>query len=202
MTAHRATISFVNGDPAQSDMRHTGARPGERILRAQMKMARFPSIVIVLVGAAMLVVAAAPLHAFAQKPAATVEAKLEVRKVVRGSGASEAFASGDVVKPGDVIEYVATFRNTTDKPVRNLEPTLPLPEQTELVPGSARPASARASLDTREFAVLPLKRKSVANGRDTIETVPYREYRALRWAPVDLEPGKSIGVSARVKVLE
>jgi len=167
-----------------------------------MKTARFPTILKALAAAAMLVIAAAPLCAFAQKPAAPVEANLEVRKVVRAAGASEAFASGDVVKPGDVIEYVATFRNTTEKPVRNLEPTLPLPEHTELVPGSARPGSARASLDSREFAALPLKRKTVANGRETIETVPYREYRALRWAPVDLDAGKSIRVSARVRVLE
>ena len=165
-----------------------------------MKTARFLTILKALAGAAILIASAVPAHA--QKPRVQVEATLEVRKVVRGAGASEAFASGDVVKPGDVIEYVATFRNTTDKPVRNLEPTLPLPEQTELVPGSARPASVRASLDSREFAVLPLKRKTVANGRETIETVPYREYRALRWAPVELAAGKSTRVSARVRVLE
>lgn len=163
-----------------------------------MKTARFLTILKGLAAAAILAAGAVPAHA--QK--APVEAKLEVRKVVRPAGASEAFASGDVVKPGDVIEYVATFRNTTDKPVRNLEPTLPLPEQTELVPGSARPASARASLDSREFAVLPLKRKAVTNGRETVESVPYREYRALRWPPVDLDAGKSVSVSARVKVLE
>ena len=163
-----------------------------------MKTARFITVLKGLAAAAILVVVAVPAHA----QQAPVEAKLEVRKVVRGAGASEAFASGDVVKPGDVIEYVATFRNTTDKPVRNLEPTLPLPEQTELVPGSARPASARASLDARDFAVLPLKRKTVANGRETVEAVPYREYRALRWPSLDLAAGQSVTVSARVRVLE
>jgi uncharacterized repeat protein (TIGR01451 family) len=163
-----------------------------------MKTARFTTILKGLAAAAILAAHAVPAHA--QKP--PVEASLEVRKVVRGTGASEAFASGDAVKPGDVIEYVATFRNTTDKPVKNLEPTLPLPPETELVPGSPRPASARASLDSREFSVLPLKRKTVANGRETVENVPYREYRALRWPPLDLAAGKSVTVSARVKVLE
>jgi uncharacterized repeat protein (TIGR01451 family) len=167
-----------------------------------MKTARFPSIFKALGAAAILVIAAAPLHAFAQKPAAPVEAKLEARKVVRGASASESFATGDVVKPGDVIEYVATFRNVSDKAVRNLEPTLPLPEHTELVAGSAKPAKVTAGLDERAFAPIPLKRKAVVNGRETIETVPFREYRYLRWAPVDLEPGKSMTVIARVKVLE
>ena len=167
-----------------------------------MKTARFPSILKALGAAAMLVIAAAPLHAFAQKPASPVEAKLEARKVVRGANAGEVFASGDVVKPGDVIEYVATFRNTSDQHVKNLEPTLPLPEHTELVAGSARPASVRAGLDERSFAPMPLKRKVVANGRESLENIPYREYRYLRWEPVDLEPGKSMTVIARVKVLE
>ena len=167
-----------------------------------MKTARFPSILKALGAAAMLVIAAVPLHAFAQKPAAPVEAKLEARKVVGGAGANESFAGGDTVKPGDVIEYVATFRNTSDKAVRNLEPTLPLPEHTELVAASVRPANVMAGLDERAFAPMPLKRKTVANGRETVETVPYREYRYLRWAPVDLAPGKSMSVSARVKVLE
>ena len=202
MTARRPAISFVNGIRAASDVRHTGAKPAKRILRAPMETARFPSLLKLLRAAVMLVAAAAPLHAFAQKPPAPVEAKLEVRKVVSGAGASEAFASGDAVKPGDVIEYVATFRNTTGKPVRNLEPTLPLPEHTEFIAGSTGPASVMAGLDARVFAPIPLKRKTVANGRETLEAVPYREYRYLRWAPVDLEPGKSVRVSARVKVLE
>jgi uncharacterized repeat protein (TIGR01451 family) len=202
MTARRAAISGVFNGFAACEVRHTGERTPERILRARMKTARFPTLLKVIGAAAMLVIAAVPLHAFAQKREAPVEAKLEARKVVRAANASEAFASGDVVKPGDVIEYVATFRNTSDKPVRNLEPTLPLPEHTELVAGSARPANVTAGLDERTFAPIPLKRKTVANGRETIENVPYREYRYLRWAPVDLEPGRSMSVIARVKVLE
>ncbi len=164
-----------------------------------MEKARFITLVKALAAAAILIVLAVPLHA--QKALAPVEAKLEARNVTRGPGAREG-SGAESVKPGDVIEYVATFRNTTDKPIRNLEPMLPLPEQTELVAGSPRPANVTAALDGRAFAPLPLKRKTVANGRETIETVPYREYRYLRWAPVDLAAGKSFTVSARVKVLD
>ncbi len=148
--------------------------------------------------AAMLIVAALPLHA----QTAAVESTLEARRVVRGADGSESFASADVAKPGDVIEYVATYRNTTREAIHDLEATLPIPPHTELIPGSARPSAARASLDAREFASLPLKRKTLRDGREVDEAVPFREYRFLRWAPVQLGAQKSVTYVARVKVLE
>jgi uncharacterized repeat protein (TIGR01451 family) len=148
--------------------------------------------------AAMLVIAALPLHA----QTAAVESTLEARKVVRGADGSESFASAEVAKPGDVIEYVATYRNTTRETIRNLEATLPIPAHTELIPGSVLPSAARASLDAREFASLPLKRKTIRDGREVEEAVAYREYRSLRWAPVNLGAQMSVTYTARVKVLE
>lgn len=201
MTARRPAISFVNGDRAASDVRHTGTRPAKRILRALMKFARFLTLLKAFAVAAILIFAAVPLQA--QKAAGEpVTVTLELRKVVRAADGRESFAPAEVTRPGDVIEYVATYRNTTTRTMRDLEATLPIPEHTELVPGSARPASVRASLDAREFAAPPLKRTAVANGRETIETVPYREYRFLRWEPVHLGAEASITFTARVRVLE
>jgi uncharacterized repeat protein (TIGR01451 family) len=151
-----------------------------------------------LSAAAMLVIAALPLHA---QPAA-IESTLEARKVVRGADGGESFASADVAKPGDVIEYVATYRNTTLETIRDLEATLPIPAHTELIAGSARPAAARASLDAREFSSLPLKRRAIRDGREVDEAVPYRDYRFLRWAPVHLGARMTVTYTARVKVLE
>ena len=62
--------------------------------------------------------------------------------------------------------------------------------------------AARASLDTREFASLPLKRKTMRDGREVEEAVAYREYRSLRWAPMNLGAQMSVTYTARVKVLE
>jgi uncharacterized repeat protein (TIGR01451 family) len=133
---------------------------------------------------------------------AAVESILEARKVVRGADGREALASAEVAKPGDVIEYVATYRNTTHEVVRNLEATLPIPPHTEFIPGSARPAGARASLDAREFSSVPLRRKALRDGREVEEAVPYGEYRYLRWAPANLGAQASLTYRARVKVLE
>jgi uncharacterized repeat protein (TIGR01451 family) len=148
--------------------------------------------------AAMLVIAALPSHA----QTAAIESTLEARKVVREADGREHFASADVAKPGDVIEYVATYRNTTRETIRDLEATLPVPAHTELLPGSARPSSARVSLDAREFAPPPLKRRVVRDGRETEVAVPYSEYRYLRWAPVHLGAGMSVSYTARVRLLE
>lgn len=148
--------------------------------------------------AAMLVIAALPSHA----QTAAVESTLEARKVVREADGRERFASADVAKPGDVIEYVATYRNTTRETVRDLEATLPIPAHTELVAGSVRPSGARVSLDAREFGAPPLMRRVVRDGRELEEAIPYREYRYLRWTPVHLGALMSVSYTARVKVLE
>ena len=166
-----------------------------------MKSARAPLFVAVL-AAAVSLAAALPVHA--QKAAAEplVRVTLEARKVVPAANGRETLSSADAVRPGDVIEYAATYRNTTRDVVRNLEPTLPIPQHTELVAGSARPAGVRASLDAREFAAPPLKRKTVIDGRETIEAIPLREYRFLRWQPVTLAAEAALTFTARVRVVE
>jgi uncharacterized repeat protein (TIGR01451 family) len=143
---------------------------------------------------------AAPLHA--QQQAGPIETRLEARKVVRAADGQESFAPAIAAKPGDVIEYVATYRNTTRQPVRNLEATLPIPGNTEFVPGSPKPAAAKASVDSRSWADMPLVRKLVRDGREVQEQVPLREYRYLRWFPGELGGEKSVTFTARVRVVD
>jgi uncharacterized repeat protein (TIGR01451 family) len=153
--------------------------------------------------ACALAIACAAMAAHAQAGAnGPVETKLEARKVVRGVDGRESFASAEAVKPGDVIEYVATYRNTTGEAVRNLAATLPIPAGTEFIAGSARPATAQASLDAAAFAAIPLKRKAMRAGKQVDETVPVNEYRFLRWYPGELGAQKTLTFSARVKVAE
>jgi uncharacterized repeat protein (TIGR01451 family) len=152
-----------------------------------------------LLAAATLCVAAVPFLSQAASSGA-IETTLEQRKVVRAADGRERLVPADTVKPGDVIEYAATYRNTTREPVRNLEATLPIPVHTELVPGSAR--RAKASLDARDFAEIPLKRSAVREGKQVEELVPYRDYRYLRWYPGELGAEMSVTFTARVKVVE
>jgi uncharacterized repeat protein (TIGR01451 family) len=138
--------------------------------------------------------------AAAQQPN-PIETRLEARKVVRAADGKEAFADAAAARPGDVIEYAATYRNVSKQPVKSLEATLPIPANTEFVPGSAQPASVKASVDAREWGTPPLVRKVVRDGRSIEEQVPVREYRYLRWFPGELGGDKAVTFTARVRVV-
>lgn len=150
--------------------------------------------------AAVLALGATP--ALAQRAAEPLETRIEQRKVVVTDG-RERLESAEIVKPGDVIEYVATYRNVGKGAITGLVATLPVPSETEYLPGSAKPAGATASLDGVKFAAIPLKRKvRSAEGKDIEQLVPYTEYRALRWNAGELGAQKSVAYTARVKVLD
>ena len=138
----------------------------------------------------------------AQPAGNAVETKLEARKVSKAADGKETLVAAGDAKPGDVIEYVATYRNTGKQPVRNLDATLPIPDQTEYLPGSEKPAGARASLDVRTYGAMPLTRKVNRDGRDVDAPVPAREYRFLRWHADTLAPGQELTYTARVRVID
>lgn len=146
-----------------------------------------------------LVVASGIAHAQQRGP---LESTLEQHKVVRAADGAESLAPATSVRPGDVIEYVATYRNTGRAPITGVEATVPIPANTEFVAGSARPASARASVDGTTYAPMPLVRQVVRGGRSVEETVPAREYRYLRWSAPELGANQSVRFTARVRVLE
>jgi uncharacterized repeat protein (TIGR01451 family) len=131
-----------------------------------------------------------------------VETRLEARKVARAADGTETFASADAAKPGETIEYAATYRNTGKPAVSNLAATLPIPASTELIAGSARPANAMASVDGSTFAAPPLKRRVVRDGKTIEVEIPVSEYRYLRWNAPELAGGQSLTYTARVRVIE
>lgn len=151
--------------------------------------------------AALAVAATASTIAFAQMSPEPVESMLVARKVVVAEG-REALVDAADARPGDVIEYAATYRNAGKDAIRGLKATLPVPPQTEFIPGSARPAKAQASLDGRAFADMPLRRKVTRNGQSVEEAVPLREYRAIRWAAGDLGSGSATTFTIRVRVID
>lgn len=150
-----------------------------------------------------LAVLATALSAQAQAPAKDgVDARLEVHKIVRAPDGRESVAAAEAVKPGDILEYLVTYRNHGAQAARDFVATLPIPPATELIPGSERPAGANGSVDAREFNPVPLKRKVRRDGHEMEEAVPLREYRALRWHTPELKAGQSLTYSARVRILE
>ena len=148
---------------------------------------------------ALVLLTAFPLRAQQDGP---VETRLEARKVTRAADGRETLGPAESVRPGDVIEYTATYRNKGAAAVKNLEATLPIPANTELLAATARPANALASTDASRFSPMPLKRSVVRDGRSVEETVPLSQYRYLRWSAGELAPGKALNFTARVRVLD
>ncbi len=139
--------------------------------------------------------APAPTEAAQKKTVAVV---LTQAKVVKDAQGKEQLVAADSVKPGDVLEYTATYTNHTGKAVTGLVANLPIPEGLEYLPKTAKPGATLVKAATKDgaFAAEPLAR--VVNGKS--EPVPYNEYRSLRWTLGQLPANGSAAVTARAKV--
>jgi len=138
---------------------------------------------------------AAPAEAAQKK---TVDVVLVQSKVVKDAQGKEQLVAADSVKPGDVLEYTATYTNHTGKSVSGLVANLPIPEGLEYLPKTAKPGATLVKAATKDgaFAAEPLAR--VVNGKT--EPVPYNEYRSLRWTLGQLPANGVTAVTARAKV--
>jgi uncharacterized repeat protein (TIGR01451 family) len=119
-------------------------------------------------------------------------------KIVTDAQGKEQRVEASGVKPGDVLEYTATYTNRTSQAVSGLVADLPIPEGLEYLPRTARPGANLVKAATRDgvFAAEPLTRK--VNGQT--ETVPYSDYRTLRWTLGQLPARGETAVTARAKV--
>ena len=68
---------------------------------------------------------------------------LVAQKVSVGPDGKETLMVADRAFPGEVVQYDALYRNQGKSPVRELEPTLPIPAGLELIPDTAKPAQKR-----------------------------------------------------------
>lgn len=104
-------------------------------------------------------------------------------------------------RPGDVIEYQVTYRNSGHTTARQVGATLPVPPGgMAYLDGSASPGAFQVSLDGVHYATPPLKREVLRDGRRVIETVAPAEYRFLRWNLGDLAAGQALTVGARMRL--
>src|SRR5688500_18900991 len=107
----------------------------------------------------MLLAALAGLLSQPTLAAEPLSATLEAHKVVAAANGNEQFVAASEAKPGDVVEYRATYKNVSAKPLRAVMATLPVPASgVEYLLDSAIPAGAEASIDGTQFAPVPLQR--------------------------------------------
>lgn len=153
--------------------------------------------------AMLLVVACATSGAVvAQAQDGQVSSTLQAFRVVPGKDGTETFADATKAKSGEILEYRLVYENGTAGKIGNLQATLPIPTGTVLVPASARPAGAVASLDGKVFAAMPLMQdQKQPDGSVKKVPVPLEKYRSLRWTVPSLEAGAKATMAARVRIL-
>lgn len=151
-----------------------------------------------LVAALVAVALPVPFTASAQS---ALRISLTAHRVAVDARGRESLQPAAEARPGETVEYRAAYRNSGIAPVGEVQATLPIPDGTEYVARTARPAPALASLDGRTFEPLPLKRRvRLANGTEAMREIPAAEYRYLRWTLGSIDAGRAESVSARVRV--
>ena len=137
--------------------------------------------------------------AYGQEKVEGLSVALLHQKVTQSDG-KEILVDATLAKPGEVIEYRAKYQNHTAKTLRRVEATLPIPPGTTVMPATAQPSGAWASVDGANFQIIPLKRKvKLSDGREIEQLVPFSEYRFLRWKVGALDAGQSAVYAVRVK---
>jgi len=126
---------------------------------------------------------------------------LTAKKVILKENNQEQLLEADQAMPGEIIQYDAHYQNMGTAALRNLSPTLPIPEGMVFLPSSAHPPLAAASLDGKTFQSVPITKEILlANGeKQTVEVSP-TEYRALQWKLGDLKKGGQAIVTARTQI--
>jgi uncharacterized repeat protein (TIGR01451 family) len=129
-----------------------------------------------------------------------VSVALSAYRVTMSQG-KEAYVPAEQARPGETIEYRATYKNTGKLAVNDLMATLPIPQGLEYLPKTALPVKLLASIDGKSYEAVPLLRRvKSADGRFVVREVPASEYRWLRWPMGTLAAQAQSQVRARMRV--
>jgi uncharacterized repeat protein (TIGR01451 family) len=160
-------------------------------------MRRFAVLFVTLCAAA----SAAASATWAASPGDPLQVELTARRVETDARGQETLRPAEQARPGEVVEYRASYRNAGQARISRVVATVPIPAGTEYLARSAKPAPALASLDGRTYEPLPLKRRvRTPDGREELREVPISEYRYLRWSLGAMAAGANQTVRCRVRV--
>lgn len=111
-----------------------------------------------------------------------------------------------VVQPGDVIRYVVSGKNDSDRPVKNLVVTQPIPKQTTYILNSVtvknNAAKITYSIDNgKSFVEKPTVQVKLPNGKVETRPAPAELYTHLRWKfAQSIAPATPVNATYQVKV--
>lgn len=111
-----------------------------------------------------------------------------------------------VVQPGDVIRYIVAGKNDSDRSVRNLVVTQPIPNQTTYILNSVTVKNSGAEItysinNGKSFVEKPTVRVKLPNGKVETRPAPAELYTHVRWKFAEaIIPTAAVNASYQVKV--
>lgn len=133
----------------------------------------------------------------------SLQVQLSANKIFTDASGVERVLPAVSVRPGDIVEYRATYQNKGTKNMRDVRAMLPIPVGgMEYLPEASSPRLLRASVDGKHFDAIPLQRViRLDKGKQQLQPVPLSAYRFLRWHLGDVGAGKSVTISSRMRVI-
>lgn len=117
----------------------------------------------------------------------------EAHRVAAGENGKEVLVEAEMAYPGDTIQYKAVYTNTSEEPLKDVRPVIPVPRGMTVVLKSVKPKPTEGSLDGVRFAPMPLLDKEG-------KPVAAEKIRAFRWHLPELNPNKPFSIGFRVNV--
>lgn len=102
--------------------------------------------------------------------------ELQANKIIKNADGKVSYVAASNAQKGETVQYRAIYTNVIDQPISDVAVTLPIPVNMVFT-GEAKPSSAQATVDGKNYADMPLMRK--VDGK--VVKVPLSEYKALRW---------------------
>ncbi len=121
--------------------------------------------------------------------------ELQANKIIKNADGKLVSVAASNAKSGETVQYRAIYTNIIAQPINDVAVTLPIPANMTFT-GEAKPNSAQATVDGKNFADMPLMRK--VNGK--LVKIPLSEYRAVRWNIKLLPANKSADVAINTTV--
>lgn len=118
---------------------------------------------------------------------------LSADKIIVNQIGEEIRSRADNVNPGDIIEYIYTIENDNKLSAYYLQPAIPIPKETKLIPKSIFPDNFKVSVDGINFIDFPVLDQEK-------EEVPASAYKIIKWNIDELKSKEVIDVRLRVKI--
>lgn len=116
-----------------------------------------------------------------------LSSQMDAYLVVTDKDGQEALKPAEEVVPKDKLEYQLTYTNNTEKPLKNLVITGPIPQNTFFVSGTNNTkikSDFVVSIDGgKTFEAEPVKRMVMKDGKEVEVIIPPEKYTAIRWMP-------------------